>query len=119
MMLEELGDMEQEQDLGGKLIWFVAGAAIGASLALLYAPASGGETRKYISKKTREGGQAIADSSKDMYDAIAESSKDMYERGKELYERGRKMADEAAELLERGRSIVEKATEGLTSEIKG
>src|SRR6266496_1778139 len=100
--------MAQDQDYGGKLIWFVAGAAIGATLATLYAPASGGETRKYISQKTREGSQALA-----------ESGKDMYDRGRDLYERGRQMADEAAELLERGRHIVEKATQTLTSETAG
>lgn len=97
--------MAEDQDSTGKLIWFIAGAAVGAAIALLYAPARGEETRKYIGQKTREGSQAIA-----------ESSKDMYERGRELYERGRKMADDAAELLERGRSIVEKATEAATSE---
>jgi gas vesicle protein len=97
--------MADEQESGGRVIWFMAGAAIGASIALLFAPMPGQETREYIGKKTREGSQALADSSKEMYD-----------RGRELYERGRKMADEAAELIERGRSIVEKAAEAATSE---
>ena len=81
-----------EQDSGSGLMWFVAGAAIGATIALLYAPTSGDEARRIIGKKTREGSQALA-----------ESSKDMYDRGRELYERGRKLADEAADMLERGR----------------
>jgi gas vesicle protein len=97
--------MAQENNSG--FIWFVAGAAVGAAIALLYAPASGTDTRKYIGKKTREGGQAIAG-----------SSKEMYERGRELYERGRKLADEAAEMLERGRNIVEKAAEAAIQEAK-
>ena len=97
-----------QEDVNGKLIWFVAGAAIGAAVALLYAPASGSDTRKYIGDKTREGGHAIA-----------ESSKEMYERGREVYERGRKLADEAAEMLERGRNIVEKAAQAAVSEAKG
>ena len=96
----------QDQDYG-KLIYFIAGAATGAAVALLYAPASGTETREYISQKTKEGGQALA-----------ESSKDMYDRGRELYERGRQMADEAAELLERGRKIVEKAAEAGSAEAR-
>ena len=103
--------MAEDQDYEGKLIWFVAGAAIGATIALLFAPASGEDTRRLISRKTREGGQALA-----------ESSKEMYEHGRELYERGRKMADDAAELLERGRSIVEKAAEAAkesASEVLG
>lgn len=92
--------MAEDQGYAEKLIWLVAGAAIGAAVAVLFAPASGSQTRDFIGKKTREG-----------TDALAESSKEMYERGRELYERGRKMADEAAELLERGRNIVEKAAE--------
>ncbi len=94
--------MTEEQSGGGGLIWFVAGTALGATIALLFAPAAGQETRDYIGKKTREGSQALAD-----------SSKEMYERGRELYEKGRKMADEAAELIERGRAIVEKAAESI------
>jgi gas vesicle protein len=98
--------MAENQGYNEKLIWFVAGAAVGATIALLYAPASGTDTRKVISQKTREGKQALA-----------ESSKEMYERGRELFERGRKMADDAAELLERGRSIVEKAAESASEAV--
>lgn len=96
------------QESNEKFIWFIAGAAVGAAVALLYAPASGMTTRKYIGDKTREGGHAIA-----------ETSKDMYERGREIYERGRKLADEAADMLDRGRNIVEKAAEAAISEVKG
>ncbi len=90
-----------------RLVSFIAGAAAGAAIALLYAPAKGTETREYITQKTREGGQALADSSKEMYD-----------HGRQIYERGRQMADEAAELLERGRKIVEKAAEAASAEAR-
>lgn len=88
-----------ENDNSGKFIWFVAGAAIGAAVALLYAPQTGTETRRLIKEKSKEGA-----------DAVAGTSRDMYERGRELYEKGRRMADEAADLIERGKAIVEKAT---------
>ena len=78
------------------LVWFTAGAAIGATIALLYAPQSGKDTRRYIGKKTKEGREAIAD-----------MSGDIAERGRELFEKGRRVADDAAELFERGRRIVE------------
>ena len=77
-------------------MWFVAGAAIGASIALLYAPQSGTETRRLIKKKTLEGREALADSSRDLVD-----------KGRELYQKGRRVADEAAEMFERGRRLVE------------
>jgi gas vesicle protein len=34
---------------------FILGAAAGAAFALLYAPATGAETRSYLSRRTRDG----------------------------------------------------------------
>lgn len=83
-----------------KLVWFVAGAALGAVVALLYAPQSGSDTRRYIKTKARQSGESISD-------AVSEGGRDLYEKGRDLYEKGRRVADEAAELFERGRRIVE------------
>jgi gas vesicle protein len=83
------------EDTGISLAWFLVGAAVGATVALLYAPQSGRETRRLISKKTEQSREAIADSGKEVLD-----------RGRELYERGREFADEAAELFERGKKAV-------------
>jgi gas vesicle protein len=80
----------------GKFLWFVAGAAIGSTIALLYAPQSGEETRRIIKKKTREGGKVLA-----------ENSRDLMDKGRELYEKGLRVADDAAEMIERGRRLVE------------
>jgi gas vesicle protein len=78
------------------LVWFVAGAAVGASLALLYAPQTGRDTRRLISKKTRRGREAVA-----------EMSRDLAGKGRDLFDKGRRVADDAAELFERGRKLVE------------
>lgn len=78
------------------LVWFTAGAAIGATIALLYAPQTGKETRRFLHKKTRESRAAISDASGDIAD-----------KGKELFEKGRRLADDAAEMFERGRKIIE------------
>lgn len=92
------------EDYGSKVVWFMAGIAIGATIALLYAPASGDETRRMIAKKTKQGREALSD-----------SGREMLERGKEMYEKGRRMADDAAEMFERGRKIVE----GTAANLKG
>jgi gas vesicle protein len=84
------------QDNGDRLIWFLTGAALGAAVALLYAPQSGDKTRRLIGRKVREGGEVITD-----------SGRDMMEKGRDLFEQGRKVADEAADLFERGRRMVE------------
>jgi gas vesicle protein len=84
------------QDNSGNFVWFMAGTAIGATIALLYAPQSGRETRRIIKKKTREGREALID-----------NSQELMAKGRDLYEKGLRVADEAAELIERGRRIVE------------
>ena len=80
---------------GNKANWFIAGAAVGAAVALLYAPKSGKDTRRFIGEKTEEGKQAVS-----------ETGKEIYERSKDIYEKGRKVADDAADLFERGRKLV-------------
>jgi len=79
-----------------RLVWFLTGAALGAEVALLYAPQSGRDTRRFISKKAKHGKEAFADVSREAID-----------KGRELFEKGRKMADDAADLFERGRRLVE------------
>ena len=83
------------EDNGTTLVWFLVGAAVGASIALLYAPKSGKDMRRLIAKKTERGKEVIADSGKEVID-----------RGKELFDRGRELADEAADIFERGRKLV-------------
>ncbi len=80
----------------GRLLWFIAGAAVGATIALLFAPASGKETRRYLVKKADAGREVLADTGKEIVD-----------KGRDLFDKGRKLADEAAEMIERGRKLVE------------
>jgi gas vesicle protein len=84
------------QETTDRLVWLVAGAAIGASIALLYAPHSGKDTRRLIGKKARQGREAIE-----------EVGQEIADKGRDLYEKGRRVADDAAELFERGRRLVE------------
>jgi gas vesicle protein len=46
---------------GGLLVAFLAGAVVGAAVALLYAPASGEEARDYLARRAREGRERVAD----------------------------------------------------------
>ena len=40
---------------GALLVAFIAGAVAGAAVALLFAPASGDDTREYLGQRAREG----------------------------------------------------------------
>jgi gas vesicle protein len=76
--------------------WFLAGVVMGASAALLLAPKSGKDTRKYLSESTQ-----------DSREAMEASGRELMDRGKELYDRGKKIADDASDLFERGRKLVQ------------
>jgi gas vesicle protein len=74
-----------------RLVWFLAGASIGATFALLFAPQSGEETRRYLGQQARYGRRKLE-----------RAGREALEQGRELFERGRDLADEAAELVEEG-----------------
>lgn len=84
------------RDNTDRVVWLLAGAALGATLALLYAPQSGRDTRRLISKKAKQTREIISDAGEDLAD-----------KGRELFEKGRRVADEAVELFERGKRLVE------------
>ena len=86
---------ESQSQATSNIAWFLTGAFIGAAAAILYAPQSGKETRKYLTDKTQMGREAVETAGRD----IADTSKDMFERG-------RKLVDDAADLFERGRKLV-------------
>jgi len=83
------------RDDGAKVVWFLAGVSIGAAIALLYAPASGEETRKKLYDKTGDGREVLA-----------ETGREFMEKGRELYDKGRRLVDDAADLFDQGRRIV-------------
>jgi gas vesicle protein len=87
---------EWSKELTGRLAWFLTGAVVGATVALLYAPESGKNTRKLITKTSRKGREAVA-----------ETSKDIVETGRDLFDRGRELMEEAGDLFDRGRKLVQ------------
>ena len=54
-----------DNDGGSKVAFFLAGAGIGAILALLFAPKTGRETRDYIVQRANEGRDRVAEKSKE------------------------------------------------------
>ncbi len=86
---------EQHDDTVSRIAWFFTGALIGATIAILYAPKSGKDTRQYIVDKTQQSKGAFENAGENIVDA----SRDMFERG-------RKLVEDASELFERGRKIV-------------
>ncbi|HXD19033.1 MAG TPA: YtxH domain-containing protein [Vicinamibacterales bacterium] len=56
--------MASNDNPGALLLAFVAGAIAGAAVALLFAPATGEETRDYIGQRAREGREKVVDAAR-------------------------------------------------------
>ena len=67
----------QNQGIGGGtvLLALVVGAAVGAAVALLFAPAAGNETRAYVNRRARE--------ARDRATQAAEQGREIFNRQRE------------------------------------
>ncbi len=78
---------------GSVLVAFALGAVAGAAVALLYAPASGEETRRKLSEKAREGrdkAEALAREGREFLSRQRETITSAVERGREAFDQARK-----------------------------
>lgn len=72
---------------------FLVGAISGAALALMFAPATGDETRKFLKDKAREGRDRAAEAMEKGREVVKEGRdvlSEAFERGREVYERTRR-----------------------------
>jgi gas vesicle protein len=88
----------EQQGAGTVMLAFVVGALTGATVALLFAPQSGEETRDLIGQKARES---------------REKARDAVDQGREMYKRQR---DTLTGAIERGRDAFQQAREHGESE---
>jgi len=76
---------------GSILLAFLLGAVSGAAVALLYAPATGEQTREYLGERAREGREKAAEAA---------------QKGREVLNQGRETLNAA---IERGRDAYQQA----------
>ena len=83
---------DESAGAGSILLAFILGAVSGAAVALLYAPASGKETREYLGEKAREGRARAAEAAekgRDLLNQGRETLTTAIERGREAYQQAR------------------------------
>jgi gas vesicle protein len=107
------------EDGGSGVKWFLAGAALGGALALLFAPHSGEHTRRIIQRKARdlrdlaedgledlgerfeEGKDRVRDEAERVRDAVRDRVDDVRERASDALDAVRGAGHSAREELER------------------
>ncbi|HMK60054.1 MAG TPA: YtxH domain-containing protein [Dissulfurispiraceae bacterium] len=102
----------RDDDLAKVGAAFLIGGAIGAAIALLYAPQSGRETRKDIRRTARKVKNEAVDLVEDTIDRVDDFVDETKERVSELIERGVELSGaakkEIVKTLEQGQKALEK-----------
>lgn len=108
---------------GEKFLYFVIGGFVGASVALLFAPKSGEETRNYLEGKYREGSEEVTRKVQAGREYVDETRKNLGERLDRTVEKGRdvihRQKDQISTALEAGKRAYEEEKEKLTEPSSG
>jgi gas vesicle protein len=80
---------------GEKFVWMLAGVGLGAGIALLFAPYTGREVRRRLTR--------LAEDSREK---LTEGGQEILDKSKQVIERGRAVVDEALDFVERGRRVL-------------
>ncbi len=107
-----MAEEDRGASVGTILISFLAGAAVGSGLALLFAPKSGREMR-----------EQIKDLSDDAVGKIREYARDAQEKIRSTYEEGKELVKEKKTIIssaiEAGKEAMERERERFSQEQKG
>ena len=97
---------------------FLLGGLVGGAIAILYAPKSGKETRKDISKAARHIKKNAADLAEETIENINEFAGDVKRKVTDIIEQGTELSDKAKKeitiTLEQGQKAVERQRKRLT-----
>ncbi len=81
-------------DTGKILLGVLAGAAVGATLGILFAPAKGSDTRKKIAKKSEDYKDAVKEKFNEFVDNVSEKYENAKDGISDFVDKGHKKAEE-------------------------
>lgn len=99
---------------GMAVLSFLAGAAVGAAVALLTTPKSGRETREMLAGY----GAELKEKASHLPDEFRGYGESALDRGKELIEKGRELISRGTELAEHGKDFLDDKKQTLTEAIE-
>ena len=105
---------------GDKFLYFVIGGFVGASVALLFAPRSGEETRRFLEGKYREGSEKINQRVQEGREYVTEVKEGISGKVGETLERGKetvaRQKDQLSSAIDAGRRAYQDEKSKLTAD---
>lgn len=100
---------------GDKVLYFLVGGFVGAAVALLFAPKSGQETRKYIEDRYREGADKVGKKVNEGREYIGSKTRE----GRDyVSDTARGVGDRLHEVLDKGREVVTRQKDQLSAAVE-
>ncbi len=85
---------------GDKFLYFLIGGFVGASVALLFAPKSGEETRKYLEAKYRTGSEEFGGRLRSGREYVSERKEEISHKISDAIDKGRETVNRQKEQVE-------------------
>jgi gas vesicle protein len=96
---------------GDKFIYFLVGGFVGASVALLFSPKSGEQTRELLESKYKEGAERLSDTARQGKERVTEKSLEMAGQMTENINKGkgilRQQRDQVTAAIDAGKNAYE------------
>jgi gas vesicle protein len=90
--------MAEQGNGGSVLVAFIAGAIAGAAAALLFAPATGDETREYLGQRAREGKDRATEAARQGREVLNKQRENLttaFDRARDQFQSARETGQDA------------------------
>jgi gas vesicle protein len=101
--------IEKQTDSGNGLLMFLLGAATGAACALLFAPASGLETRRYLGERARDARSGASAAAARAREAVQQGKQAAVTTIDEWRPAVNAVVDSGRQVIEQGKQVISSA----------
>ena len=101
--------IQKQNDSGSGLLMFLLGAATGAACALLFAPAAGTDTRRYIGDRARDAQNGASAAAAKARDAVQQGKQAAITTIDEWRPAVNAMVDSGRQVIEQGKQVISSA----------
>jgi gas vesicle protein len=101
--------IEKQTDSGNALLMFLLGAATGATCALLFAPASGSDTRRYLGERARDARTGASSAAAKARDAVQQGRQAAVATIEEWRPTVNAVVDTGRQAIEQGKQVISSA----------